>query len=408
MKSLVLRSIVVLAVVVAVAGAAFKVWGIEQQAALERDAADVFERQARQLTRGLAELRVALQAYVADGQIVESWQKTAADLYQASSAQATALRGLTRSPEGQGAAEGALEGVASLARTETRAREFLASAQRLSASDVVFSEAATQIARTVTAVDTARGHESIYSATRLEAQRVQQLWWLGGAAAVALLALVLLLPVPRASAGPDQTGDADEEQPGSSLGIGHIPPAHGRPDHAGAQAGNAAIRPERQTGPVAADSRIISLPATADLCSALARVQEPRELPALLEQAATVLHAEGIVVWMPDGPGGMLRPALAQGYSPLTITRMGMIAVDADNATAEAFRTRATQSIAPEDGQAGAVAAPLVTAEGCSGVMSAEIKAGTPVEPARAAAAIIAAQLSMLISPTSPPVSGNE
>ncbi len=402
MKSLVLRSIVVLAVVVAVAGAAFKVWGIEQQAALERDAADLFERQARQLTRGLAELRVALQAYVADGQIVESWQKTAADLYQASSAQATALRGLTRSPEGQGAVEGALEGVASLARTETRAREFLASSQRLSASDVVFAEAAPQIARVVTAVDTARGHESVYTATRLEAQRVEQLWWLGGAAAVALLALVLLLPVPRASAALDQTGDADGEQPGSSLGIGHIPPAHGRPDHAGTQAGNAAIRPERQA---AADSQVISLPATADLCSALARVQEPRELPALLEQAATVLHADGIVVWMPDGPGGMLRPALAQGYSPLTITRMGMIPVDSDNATAEAFRTRTTQSIAPDGDQSGAVAAPLVTADGCSGVMAAEIKAGTPVEPARAAAAIIAAQLSMLISPTSPPPS---
>lgn len=392
MKSVVLRSIVVLAAVAAVAGAAFKVWGIEQQAALERDASDAFERQARQLTRGLADLRVALQAYVADGQIVESWQKTAADLYEASSGQAAALRGLTRSPEGQGAVEGALEGVASLARTETRAREFLASSQRLSASDVVFAEAAPQIARIVTAVDTARGHESIFTATRLEAQRIQQLWWLGGAAAVALLALVLLLPVPRVSAGRDQTGDADGEQPGSSLGIGHIPPAH----------------PERQTAPVAADSQVISLPATADLCSALARVQEPRELPALLEQAATVLHADGIVVWMPDGPGGMLRPALAQGYSPLTITRMGMIPVDSDNATAEAFRTRTTQSIAPEGDQSGAVAAPLVTADGCSGVMAAEIKAGTPVEPARAAAAIIAAQLSMLISPTSPPVSGNE
>ncbi|MDO8834347.1 MAG: hypothetical protein Q7V01_02070 [Vicinamibacterales bacterium] len=408
MRSLVLRSIVVLAAVAAMGGAAFKVWDIEQQAAVERDASDAFERQARQLTRGLAELRVALQAYVADGQIVESWQKTAADLHDASSAQAAALRELTRSPEGQGAVEGALEGVASLARTETRAREFLASAQRLSASDVVFSEGGPQIARVVTAVDTARGHESIYTATRLEAQRVQQLTWLGGAAAVAFCALLLLVPVRRVSAASDLNADDDDAQPGSGLGIGHISPAHGRPDHAGARAGNAAIRPERQAAPGTADAQVISLAATADLCSALARVQEPRELPALLEQAAKVLHAEGIVVWMPDGPGGMLRPALAQGYSPLTITRMGLIALDADNATAEAYRTRATQCIPPEGGQSGAVAAPLVTAEGCSGVMATEIKAGTPVEPARAAAAIIAAQLSMLISPTSPPPSVTE
>jgi hypothetical protein len=344
---------------------------------------------------------------VADGQVVETWQKTAADLYQAASTQASALRDVTRSPEGQGAVEGALEGVAALSRTESRAREFLASSQRLSASDVVFSEAAPQVARIVAAVDTARGHESIFTATRLEALRIQQLSWLGGGAAVALLALLLLVPVPRAPAASDHAADAGQDQPGSSLGIGHIQPARGRPDHT-APAGNAALRPERASAQGPADSQFISLPATADLCSALARVQEPRELPALLEQAATVLHAEGIVVWMPDGPGGMLRPALAQGYSPLAITRMGMIALDADNATAAAFRTRTTQVITPEGGESGAVASPLVTADGCSGVVAAEIKAGTPVEPARAAATIIAAQLSMLISPTSPVGSGHE
>lgn len=407
MKSLVLRSIVVLVAVAATAGAAVKVWDVEHQAAVERNAADTFERQARQFTRGLADVRVALQAYVADGQVVETWQKTAADLYQAASAQATALRDVTRSPEGQGAVEGALEGVAALARTESRAREFLASSQRLSASDVVFSEAAPQVARIVAAVDTARGHESIFTATRLEALRIRQLWWVGGAAAVALLALLLLVPVPRApAAASEQAADAAEAQPGSSLGIGHLPSTPGRPDQA--PAGNAAVHPHRAPPQGPADGQFISLPATAELCSALARVQEPRELPALLEQAAAVLHAEGIVVWMPDGPGGMLRPALAQGYSPLAVTRMGMIALDADNATAAAFRTRTTQAITPEGGESGAVAAPLVTADGCSGVMAAEIKAGTPVETARAAASIIAAQLSMLISPTSPTGSGHE
>jgi hypothetical protein len=403
MKNRVLRALVILAVVAAQAGAGYRIWVLEQQAAAERSAADTFERQSRHLALGLTDLRAALQAYVADGQNPAPWLKTAADLRQSLAAQAGSLRDLARTPDAQGALESAVESVAALGKTDARARDYLESAQRLTASDVVFGEAAPQIARAVDATDVARGHESVASATTLERLRVQQLYVLGAAAAVTLIALLVLLPLPRRPDTAAAEAAPESEQPGSSLGISHIPTAHAtesnRDGSAHEQPADASAKGSR---PVA------SLAGTADICLALARVQEPRELPAVLEQASALLNAVGIVVWMPEGVFGALKPALAHGYSPLTVTRMGSIPTDADNATAVAYKTRVTQAV-PADAQGnGAVAAPLVTADGCSGVMAAELKAGSHVESARAAATIIAAQLATLISPTTPAPKGHE
>ena len=396
MSSRVLRWVIVLVAVMALAGASYRVWEIEQISAVERNTADTFERHARQLTLGLADLRAALQAYVADGQVPEVWQKTASSLYQTATAQVASLQTLARSPEGQGAVEGAVEATAALTKIEARAREFLASSQRLSASDVVFSEAASQIGKIVHAIDTARGHESIHSATVLEGMRVRQLAFAGGAAALAFLALLLLLPVPRSRSAGDEAREDADAQPGNSLGIGRIASSPWPQDHHDeVAAGPAAIVESSLSA-----GRSISFAETAAVCTALAKVQEPRELPPLLERTAALLNAGGLVVWMPDGPKGTLRPALAHGYPPLTVTRMGTIAVDADNATAVAYRT-GTAQVVPADAQGpGAVAAPLITAEGCSGVMAAEILPGTSADSARDAAIIIAAQLATLISPT--------
>ncbi len=401
MKSLVLRLIVVIVAVGSWAGAGYKVWELEGRAGAARNAADTFERQARQAVVGLADLRGALQACVADGQNPEVWQQTAARLIDAAAAQVRSLREAARSPEAQGAIEDAVEQVASVRRSESRAREYLASSQRLSASDVLFAEASPQAQKAADALDMARGQEAIASATALEQIRVQQLTFAGGAAGVSLLALLLLLPVPRAARvqPADEADDQTTADPGSSLGISHVAPAPKRqaPPEDEVMAALSAIDAVQQAGPLPAP---VDLQAAADLCAALARVQEPRELPALLERAAAVLNAAGIVVWMPDGVGGHLRPALAHGYPPVVITRMGTIAADADNATAVAFRTQTVQAVPAEGTSPGAVAAPLVTADGCSGVMAAELRAGSPATDVRAISGIIAAQLATLISPS--------
>jgi hypothetical protein len=130
-------------------------------------------------------------------------------------------------------------------------------------------------------------------------------------------------------------------------------------------------------------------------------VKEPGEFPGLLARAADILDAVGIIIWMPCGPASALRPALAHGYAPVAITRMGNIATDADNATALAFRSQTTEVVAADGEAGGAVVAPLVTADGCSGVLAAELRGGvTPTGHVRAVATIIAAQMATLISPT--------
>ena len=53
---------------------------------------------------------------------------------------------------------------------------------------------------------------------------------------------------------------------------------------------------------------------TAKLCGELARVAESRELPHLLERAARVLDASGIIVWIAEPSRQALVPALAHGY----------------------------------------------------------------------------------------------
>lgn len=396
MTSRILRALVILAALAAQAGAGYRVWTLEQRTAAERAAGDAFDRQARQMTLGLADLRGAFQAYVADGQNTTVWQRSAADLLQAATTQGAGLRAAAVSPEGQGAVEEALELLGSLGRTDARARNYLASGERLSASDVVFAEAAATINRAAGAIDVARGHEGIGRAGSVEQVRLQQVYVLAGAAGVTLIALLLLFPVPRRSEAVDDGGPS--ENVGSSLGISHVTSASG-PSRA---------RPAREEPPEGRAAAFAAPPAApaqdlidaADLCVALARVQEPRELPALLERAAHILQSAGIIIWMPEGPTGALRPALAHGYAPIAITRMGSLAVDADNATAEAFRTQTAQRVPPEGDAGGAIVAPLVTAEGCSGVMAAELRHGVvPTDTLQALAGILAAQLAMLISP---------
>ena len=90
------------------------------------------------------------------------------------------------------------------------------------------------------------------------------------------------------------------------------------------------------------------------------------------------------------------------GYSPQTVTRLGTISREAENATAAAFRTCLVQTVDTDAVSGGAVAAPLVTPAGCVGVMAAEIRnEGEREDVVLAAAGIVAAQLATLVGPPS-------
>jgi hypothetical protein len=135
------------------------------------------------------------------------------------------------------------------------------------------------------------------------------------------------------------------------------------------------------------------------VCTNLGRVSDLEELQTLIGQAADLMDASGLIVWM-SVPGAVeLRPALSHGYPPEMMSRLPPLTRSADNAAARAFRTSQLQIVLARPGSSnGAVVAPLLTPTGCVGVISAEIRSGGETSDAvQALAAIFAAQLANVL-----------
>ena len=142
----------------------------------------------------------------------------------------------------------------------------------------------------------------------------------------------------------------------------------------------------------------IDLSGIAHLCTELGRVMEIGEVAPLLERAARILNAVGLVVWVWDQQATSLKPALACGYSDELLARLPRVRRDTDNATAAAFRSAHTRIVNGHDLVSGAVVVPLMTPEGCVGVLAVELRhGGEQRESVRALATILAAHLAMLI-----------
>jgi hypothetical protein len=166
-----------------------------------------------------------------------------------------------------------------------------------------------------------------------------------------------------------------------------------------------AVLPETQVeaAPPSAPVEPVDLAAVAELCTQLGRVSNATELPGLLQEAARVLDASGLVVWLWDPVPEELQPALAHGYSDRVLAQLPGLRRDANNATATAFREAQMCVVPGDDAGNGALVLPLLTAAGCVGVLALEMqKRAEERESIRAAGTIIAAQLAALIGAASP------
>src|SRR5207249_1290497 len=121
-----------------------------------------------------------------------------------------------------------------------------------------------------------------------------------------------------------------------------------------------------------------ALKTAAELCTDIGRVSDLDDLKSLLGRTADLLDASGLVLWLVDASGTELRPAAAHGYPTATIARIPPVARSADNAAAAAYRTSTLQIVLSRPGSAakGAVVAPVVSADGCIGVLAAEVRDG--------------------------------
>jgi transcriptional regulator with XRE-family HTH domain len=141
-----------------------------------------------------------------------------------------------------------------------------------------------------------------------------------------------------------------------------------------------------------------SLLEMSELCTRLGRLPDRRALPALLDDAARVLDAIGLVVWCWDARTGSLRAKLANGYSAETIAQLPAVPADAPNAVATAFRSGEACLVPGDTELTAAVAVPVMAPAGCVGVLAIEVHNGCEqFEWIRAFAAILAAQMASFL-----------
>jgi hypothetical protein len=382
-----------LAVLIIVGALALDVF-VNRLVTLERTSAVAVEQQIGSLEVALADLRAAQAAYVATSQNPEFWMQRSVDLSSRLESGLTQLRESVGPDEARSGYQSALGTLATLATLDKKARAYVQDDQRFLASDVVFLEAVEpnqRLAGDLARLRAARTAEAGAFITRMS-------WLRLGATGLAmglvlLVALRLGKPVPLSPA----TEAALKAQMIRELPpvVKSATPAVARPPSPVAAAASAPAAP-----PAPPPAPSVNLAAAAELCVDLARVMDTRDVPALLERAARVLDAKGVIVWMADPAAGALHPSLSHGYPDKVLSRLGTLDVDADNVTSLAFRSVRPQ-IMPGDspGAAGAVAVPLVTSAGCSGVLAAELRETRPAPELLALTRIVAAQFATMIAP---------
>ena len=148
---------------------------------------------------------------------------------------------------------------------------------------------------------------------------------------------------------------------------------------------------------------VLDLQLAARICTDFSRLNDINHVAPLLEDAATLLRAVGLIVWVWDARASELMPVFTHGYSDYVLSLVPKVRRDSDNATAAAFRTAQTTMVESTDHASGALVVPLMSPGGCTGTLAIELKDGAErQQPVRALANLIAAELARLIDAARP------
>ena len=338
-----------------------------------RSSIETLREQAAALTATIADVRAGQFAYVARGQGEAFWMSHVASTMPTLQKQTADFVSSLTSPSAQTAFEPAAAALENFRMLDSRVKEMVRSGNLLLAADLIFSDG-------VESTTTARAQVAVALTEELQARsgmladlRGRQIT-VARAAAGGLLVVMIVLAVT--AAGPSR---AAEPEPVT------VP----------------TVEPLRFEAPLPKAKPAVTpkLICTAQLCSELARVVDPKQLSSLLARAAKVLDASGIILWVAEPSRQALVPAVSHGYEPKIVMRMGSIHRDANNAAAAAYRTSQTRTVSGDASTSGAMIVPLLTSEGCVGVMSAEMRSGSEKdESSQALASIFAAQLATLVA----------
>ena len=382
---------------IALGAAAFFLITTEQQVADRRSALRIFDRHAREAAVALGDARAAQQAYVAAGQSSSYWIPKVATIVQEVGNSVDMLRGSAVSEASGQALLDASAAVSEFGNVDKRVRDYLKADESLMASDIVFSEGTAAASRAAVQVEAARlAEHQAFDADEATLRRLEA-YAIGAAAGLSGLILAILglargskgQALPAASTDLNAAASRDEDElplRQSSGSLGRMAPTPPAPTAA-------------KNVPVSPAPSALALKAAADLCTDFGRIHDLAELKTLLGRAARVMDANGLVVWLGNPAGADLQPVIAHGYSDQVLSLMRPIARTADNAAAAAYRSGALQIVTSRpNGPLGAVVAPLLSADGCVGALTAEVKdGGERSEQVQALASIFAAQLAGIL-----------
>lgn len=394
---------VVLVFVAVIAAAAHQAVTRSQavDAAAERHAA--VTAAVTQADMALAGIVAAERSYVAPGQGLDFW---AARVDEALAAARHAL-GTLQSQAADEAATAAVAAAASrlddFAEMDQRARDYTRDGQRTLASDLIFADGFEIAAAARTELASAAALQRAAIDAPLTRDRQLRLASFAVLGAAGLLAALLLLRMPKPEEPVVTSIAPDAFAPATAIRAAAVPDdsigAALDASLEGLDAFDSPARPEpvepvepfEPFEPVRPAS--VNLASTADVCVDLARLLDARDLQNVLGRIGDVLGASGVIVWLSDAEGLALAPALTHGYAPSLVARLGTLPAGADNPTSAAWRSKTTQVVN------GALAVPLLTAEGCTGVLALELKDGKErASDVQSLARIVGAQLAAGIS----------
>jgi hypothetical protein len=385
MPARIVRPILLLVLGLTLAAAAWQIVRLDGSLDV-RSAADAATAETLARCRAaMLDLRGVQRAYTAPGQDVRFWRNRAAADLEALVActgtlEATAVAA-SATPATQVALARLRAAVTATRRLDGRMADLAGTGLRDHAHDLLYGDAintSVTLERELGAVEAALASLDLGSAA---AVRRQQAIAALAACGIALLVALILAALPAART------DAD-----ALAGTGVVPA------HATAEAEEAPPRfGERAASPAA-------LQAAADVCGALARVQQPLELVGLVERMHGVLDSRGTIVWIFDQANDVLRPGLSAGYASTAIGRLGTIPLSSDTPVATAFTRGEARSVRGTAEAPGALVVPIATAGGVAGVVTIELPPGNDRQPATLALTrIFAAQLAGLLAVTPRP-----
>ena len=376
MNSRFIRILIVVVGVAIVASAAVLIRDLDSRIRSQQSSSDALREQARALGATISDVRVGQVSYVANGQSVDFWMTHVARLLPTLQTQAAEFGAALTAPTARAAFDAAVVALENFKTLDNRVREFVTRGNGLLAGDLIFADGLESATTASSHLATALQDE-LQLRTNIVAQIQRRQIAIAGGATGGILLLLLALAF---------TGAASRQPAEPPVTAPVIEPIR---FEAPLPRAKAAVTPKLIT--------------TAQLCGELSRITESHQLPALLERAAKVLDASGMIAWVADPSGRELRPAVSFGYPDKVVARMGGISRDAGNAVAAAYRCAELRTVAGEGTSNGALVTQMMTPEGCIGVLSTELKSGCEKdESSQALATIFAAQLATLVAP--PPV----